>query len=709
MSPKNRRQFGLKNFKVFKDFERLEIAPITILTGTNSSGKSSFVKAARLLKENFKSDEDNYDKFSSLNFQFSNVHLGGFEKVFSSLSNLEKEESKKIYFKTNIENPVFDGYEIIIVYKNDSKGGFENGVLDSLHLVSSDQKSKLLSLYAIDIEYDRNKKEKTTSSFWGLEINVDIWIKRLYELASEHESQFKILKLKEYIWELISASSKSDFYSKMDKEHKDLYDELIAKGITPIDKDIEDEIDLYQGFFDEESQKKSFAFYTVNDCPLNWNYVAENLHQKFQEYNLLLDYPLFGRPEWDINFDQNGDFICDSLNDNDLYKISDFNHEIFYKISQALLDNNIRNKKDVEVYFKEKEKEIIKEFFKGKLAASNYFVHKSRSERELKNTLTEYLKGFFSIETIAFDMPENPKEIVDFRFFDNIFPDHFMRNYKPFLFAIESDVDNLKEKWKPFQNSFKFLVNLVYDVIKDAFKAFSDFGDIIFIDTQRDLNQRIFLDKDDTEFNKSMREYINLKSKISQNDKLINFSARKQFITKWIKLFEICENFVIERDSEGIGTRAYLINKHGKELLVDVGFGVNKLFSLILKVAVSPKDSTIFIEEPESNLHPAMQSKLADLLVDAHQLFGHHFVLETHSEYLIRKLQFLVASEKSTAKAEDINIYYLFHPDKVPKGRKQVEKLEMREDGILKQDFGKGFFDESVMLTLELLRNQKSN
>ena len=42
--------FGIKNFRAFDaNGVNLEVAPITILTGCNSSGKSSFVKAIGLL------------------------------------------------------------------------------------------------------------------------------------------------------------------------------------------------------------------------------------------------------------------------------------------------------------------------------------------------------------------------------------------------------------------------------------------------------------------------------------------------------------------------------------------------------------------------------------------------------------------------------------------------------------------------------------
>ncbi|MBK8493483.1 MAG: AAA family ATPase [Saprospirales bacterium] len=50
--------FGLKNFRVFKEETFFELAPITLLTGTNSSGKSSLLKALLLWQDFTKKAND---------------------------------------------------------------------------------------------------------------------------------------------------------------------------------------------------------------------------------------------------------------------------------------------------------------------------------------------------------------------------------------------------------------------------------------------------------------------------------------------------------------------------------------------------------------------------------------------------------------------------------------------------------------------------
>jgi predicted ATPase len=120
------------------------------------------------------------------------------------------------------------------------------------------------------------------------------------------------------------------------------------------------------------------------------------------------------------------------------------------------------------------------------------------------------------------------------------------------------------------------------------------------------------------------------------------------------------------------------------------------------------------IEEPEANLHPAMQSKLADLFVDANKTFGVQIIAETHSEYLIRKLQYLIGSNKYQVKPEDVIIYYFYKPDHeavIKKQASQVEKIEIDNFGRLTKEFGFGFFDEAAKIALDifLLNQSQSN
>ena len=98
------------------------------------------------------------------------------------------------------------------------------------------------------------------------------------------------------------------------------------------------------------------------------------------------------------------------------------------------------------------------------------------------------------------------------------------------------------------------------------------------------------------------------------------------------------------------------------------------------------------------------QSKLADMFMEANELYNINFILETHSEYLIRKLQYLVASKK--LETEKVIVYYLnnFNAKESLENESQVVEISINEDGSLDGDFGSGFFDEATNWKFKLMR-----
>ena len=151
-----------------------------------------------------------------------------------------------------------------------------------------------------------------------------------------------------------------------------------------------------------------------------------------------------------------------------------------------------------------------------------------------------------------------------------------------------------------------------------------------------------------------------------------------------------------------------------KTNLINMGTGVVQVISLILlpfyvydnygfpEDKCYFKDCSLYIEEPETNLHPLWQSKLMDLLVCIWEKFGITFIIESHSEYMVRKLQYLTA--KKELLPEHSVIYYFCNPNDIPKGEKQVNEINITSNGGLTDSFGTGFFDEATNIKMELLR-----
>jgi len=67
----------LRNFKCFEDSKDLELSPLTVFCGTNSSGKTTIIQSLLMLKQTFEGNIP-YRNFL-LNGRF--VHLGSFKDV----------------------------------------------------------------------------------------------------------------------------------------------------------------------------------------------------------------------------------------------------------------------------------------------------------------------------------------------------------------------------------------------------------------------------------------------------------------------------------------------------------------------------------------------------------------------------------------------------------------------------------------------------
>ncbi len=124
--------------------------------------------------------------------------------------------------------------------------------------------------------------------------------------------------------------------------------------------------------------------------------------------------------------------------------------------------------------------------------------------------------------------------------------------------------------------------------------------------------------------------------------------------------------------------------------LPDVGFGVSQLLPFIVQSLVSEKQ-IISVEQPEVHVHPKLQADLGDLLAEAIQNpRQNQFLIETHSEHLILRLQRLI--RKKQIKPEDVSVIYV---NRGPEGAK-AERLRLDEDGDFIDEWPNGFFIERL-------------
>lgn len=126
--------------------------------------------------------------------------------------------------------------------------------------------------------------------------------------------------------------------------------------------------------------------------------------------------------------------------------------------------------------------------------------------------------------------------------------------------------------------------------------------------------------------------------------------------------------------------------------LTHVGVGVSQVLPILVMALLAEEDDVIILEQPELHLHPRVQSRLADFFVTMNAL-GKQCIVETHSEYLINRLRYLVAKSDDRKIADDTLIYFV----EKEAGHSVYREITINEYGKI-DEWPKGFFDEGENL-----------
>ncbi len=124
--------------------------------------------------------------------------------------------------------------------------------------------------------------------------------------------------------------------------------------------------------------------------------------------------------------------------------------------------------------------------------------------------------------------------------------------------------------------------------------------------------------------------------------------------------------------------------------LTHAGVGLSQVLPILVHCLLSRIDATLLIEQPELHLHPSVQSRLGDFFLSL-ALVGKQCIIETHSEYLINRLRYRMASSPSNKPLNSLTKIYFVE--------KKGPNSAFREVGV--NDYGaildwpEGFFDES--------------
>ncbi|WP_340110995.1 AAA family ATPase [Maribellus mangrovi] len=703
--------FSLKNFRVFDNVgAEFEIAPITVLTGCNSSGKSSLIKSLILLNDTFSDLKFKYQNNQeyriedfSLNFIEGKHKLGSFKDTLSRYSNRDN-----IVFS-------YSKYSNLLASKINVEFSFNFKKEDLLQKVDLDY----IKIFKEDVElFHLDIKNNYTLKVNGIEMKKDF-----FDFIDRNDSYNRFVKDAGIYQNWDSKRGFTDFSSYkngLDYQTFELFESIINSKNNIMNRD---GASTFIDSIKDINTKEGLLF------PLTLLDIIDEAKED----------------DIDVWFMEKTEELKKKITD-------EKGQDGFERLREGLIliANDFKNsgKLDFREYYQSKENEYL--LMEGKCDSKIL-----RILQAINNQNTTFLSLVHQCYMTMDNPPWNSVNLT-------VEPSMGYREYKKIMLVPPADFETfylflvifntyLDEQFcqdrikgdvfftdPATQEYIEYVTTKELNAARSFYVAVlqetlielpSFLSNLTFIEAIRaDMHRKYSLKGKMSFFSELIRRYMTIIDERSRSDRKLdtkNNNSYKEgtFLRKWLNKFDIGEDISFKVTEDGTEVEVYIINGDRKTLLADEGYGITQLLPVIMQIElniidsimkeinhpliIKPlsryKKSTIAIEEPETNLHPRYQSLFAEMIADANKDYNIEFILETHSEYFVRKLQTLVA--KKELSPENISLNYIFNYDKTkrPNGKPQVQNIQIKDDGRLSEQFGTGFFDEADNLAMDLL------
>ncbi len=226
---------------------------------------------------------------------------------------------------------------------------------------------------------------------------------------------------------------------------------------------------------------------------------------------------------------------------------------------------------------------------------------------------------------------------------------------------------------------------------------------VYYVGPLREYPQRYYLWSGEVPDHVGARGERVVEAILSSGERAFNWRARQktkkmqELIAERLKSMKLIEDFEVHRLSSAGKVYEVLLRTDAKLPLVkltDVGFGLSQILPVIVECFYVPASSVVIFEQPEIHLHPRVQADLADLFVDAVRAREGgrprqcQFIIESHSEHFLRRLQRRVAEEELDQK--DVALYFVH-----TKGEAKIEPLVVDEYGNI-SNWPENFFGDEM-------------
>ena len=725
-------KYTISNFKNFDGKgATISLAPITILTGCNSSGKSSLVKSLVLLNDFLDKVKQDWEKNYAfdltnkcLDFSTSHLQLGSYDLA------LNRNAAKNAPITFRFEN-VFAGETFItsLCFNKNKKDILNNGWCERFTI--ENQNGEVIA----DCRFNGERGFKFDA------LNMAVIKKHIINAISYLTHSFLLFEEKD--WR--NSEERSGIGFKVtEKWHKML--EPIISHLT-----VEEKHFYTNQILSELDKGNPFSFISSID------FTCSPEESKFGQLLMSFGNDIIFFTELNdlqgLNTEETIEALRKKANKTYSPTIIDKTEQIIQDFVKSDFDTFLS-------YCESKENEYLAKMHKNHKG----FVEYSDWRPTSRPSISPYIKNL-SVKDMDYVVPkgysdtqseinvfENALEIVRNNGGKIVYPHYYTEEEQNKL------QQELTEKWRKSSLNFETLSKVIlalYNKLPDfeyesafTYKPIAEefhFFDYVenFIESLIVPNTVGFLKYVPAEGVNVKRLYATNDSESSISRALVEYyqlaiydESVGDFMNKWLQNLGIAQSIEFKRTDEGSGFVIFLnktTSKKDRFLLADEGYGITQLVYILIQIEIAkakrgfykdneefsytfnnndirPNPYTICVEEPESHLHPKLQSQLAELFLEAYEKYNIHFIIETHSEYLIRKVQLLAAKIDPLDDKTNIPVYYEKGVDSIsifyvnPKHIEQpVKRINICSDGYLDDSFGEGFYDEATRLSRRLM------
>lgn len=170
----------------------------------------------------------------------------------------------------------------------------------------------------------------------------------------------------------------------------------------------------------------------------------------------------------------------------------------------------------------------------------------------------------------------------------------------------------------------------------------------------------------------------------------------KSALSYWlVDKLKLIEDIKVEYQLAGYMSEIFI--KYNKKWVPinHVGFGISQVLPIVYSLLLNSSDAFFVIDEPETHLHPGLQSKIAEFLYQM-SLMNKRILVETHSDYLINMLIYYMLKHNETTPS--VKMYWV---EKIPDSGTKINEILYDNMGYI-TNAPEGFLSEHFNISSKI-------